>query len=116
MACGALRPALRRHLLQHLAPPRCQGDARTPVREGERGGVPERAPALLCSTPALPVGQREFAAEVSWDVPNLAPGATSLLDVTITGVRQGDIAIAALASSTRSSSSTPPPGPTTWSG
>jgi hypothetical protein len=28
-------------------------------------GLPEHAPALLCGTPALPVGQREFAAEVS---------------------------------------------------
>ncbi|MBR0658694.1 hypothetical protein [Neoroseomonas oryzicola] len=64
-------------------------------------GLPEAAPALLCGTPALPVGQREFAAEVSWDLPNLAPGATSLLDVTVAGARQGDIAQAALASSTR---------------
>jgi hypothetical protein len=64
-------------------------------------GLPEAAPALLCGTPALPVGQREFAAEVSWDLPNLAPGATSLLDVTVSGARQGDLAHAALASSTR---------------
>jgi hypothetical protein len=27
-------------------------------------GLPEHAPALICGTPALPVGQREFAAEV----------------------------------------------------
>ncbi len=64
-------------------------------------GLPEAAPALLCGTPALPVGQREFAAEVSWDLPNLALGATSLLDVTVAGARQGDLAQAALASSTR---------------
>ncbi|WP_027285837.1 pectate lyase family protein [Rubritepida flocculans] len=64
-------------------------------------GLPEHAPALLCGTPALPVGQREFVAETSWDLPSLAPGATSLLDVTITGCRQGDLAQAALASSTR---------------
>jgi len=64
-------------------------------------GLPEDAPALLCGTPALPVGQREFAAEVAWDLPSLAPGATSLLDVTITGSRQGDLADAALAASTR---------------
>ena len=49
----------------------------------------------------LPVGQQEFAAEVTWDLPSLAPGATSLLDVTVAGARQGDIAHAALASSTR---------------
>jgi hypothetical protein len=64
-------------------------------------GLPEHAPALLCAMPTLPVGQREFAAEVSWDLPNLAPGATSLLDVTVTGCRQGALADAALASSTR---------------
>jgi len=64
-------------------------------------GLPEAAPALLCGTPALPVGQREFAAEVAWDLPSLAPGAASLLDVTVNGARQGDIAHAALASSTR---------------
>jgi hypothetical protein len=64
-------------------------------------GLPEHAPALLCGTPALPMGQREFAAEVSWDLPNLAPAATSLLDVTVTGCRQGDLAATALASSTR---------------
>ena len=64
-------------------------------------GLPEAAPALLCGTPALPMGQREFAAEVSWDLPPLAPGATSLLDVTVAGARQGDRAEAALASSTR---------------
>jgi hypothetical protein len=64
-------------------------------------GLPEHAPALLCGTPALPVGQREFAAEVAWDLPALAPRATSLLDVTVAGARQGDLADAALASSTR---------------
>ncbi|MBX6386227.1 MAG: hypothetical protein IRZ07_25195 [Microbispora sp.] len=47
------------------------------------------------------MGQWEFAAEVSLNLPNLAPGATSLLDVTITGCRQGDLADASLASSTR---------------
>jgi len=64
-------------------------------------GLPEDAPASLCGTPALPVGQREFAAEVAWDLPSLDPGATSLLDVTVTGSRQGDLAHAALAASTR---------------
>ncbi|MBX6741139.1 MAG: hypothetical protein IRY87_03710, partial [Acetobacteraceae bacterium] len=64
-------------------------------------GLPEDAPALLCGTPALPVGQREFAAEVAWDLPSLAPGATGLLDVTVTGSRQGDLAYTALAASTR---------------
>jgi hypothetical protein len=49
------------------------------------------APALLCGTPPLPVGTREFQAEVSWDLPSLAPGATSLLDVTVTGCRVGGL-------------------------
>ncbi|WP_211864238.1 hypothetical protein [Neoroseomonas soli] len=61
--------------------------------------MPEYVPALLCGTRALPVGEREFAAEVSWDLPNLAPGATSPLGVAITGCRQGVLADAALASS-----------------
>ena len=52
-------------------------------------GLPEAAPALLCGTPTLPVGQREFAAEVPWDLPSLAPGTTSLLDVEVTGCRHG---------------------------
>jgi len=64
-------------------------------------GLPEHAPALLCGTPTLPVGQREFAAEITWDLPNLTPGTTSLLDITVTGCRQGDLAHAALAASTR---------------
>ena len=63
--------------------------------------LPEAAPALLCGTPALPVGQREFAVEVAWDPPNLAPGAASLLDVTVAGARHGDLVHAALISSTR---------------
>jgi hypothetical protein len=52
-------------------------------------GLPGDAPALLCGTPALPVGTRDFQAEVSWDLPSLAPGASSLLDVTVPGCRQG---------------------------
>jgi hypothetical protein len=63
-------------------------------------GLPEHAPALLCGTSALPAGQREFAAEVSWDLPSLAPGATGLLEVTVASCRQEDLADAALASST----------------
>jgi hypothetical protein len=31
----------------------------------------EHAPALLCGTPTLPVGQGEVAAQISWDLPNL---------------------------------------------
>jgi hypothetical protein len=64
-------------------------------------GLPGEAPALLCGAPALPPGTREFQAEVSWDLPSLAPSITSLLDVTVASCRVGDLADAALASSTR---------------
>jgi len=69
-------------------------------------GLPEAAPPVLNGTPLLsgPVfgsGRREFAAEVSWDLPSLAPGATSLIDVTVNGARAGDLAQASLVSSTR---------------
>jgi hypothetical protein len=56
---------------------------------------------LLCNTPALPVGMREFQAEVFWDLPPLAPGVTSLLDMNVANCMVGDLANAALASSTR---------------
>jgi hypothetical protein len=56
---------------------------------------------LLCGTPALPVGQRELQAEVSWDLPSLVPGATALIDVTVNGARAGDLTTASLVSSTR---------------
>ncbi len=71
---------------------------------GFDGQIEREAPRLHVlpeHAPALPVGQREFAAEVARDLPSLAPGATSLLDVTVPGCRQGDLAAAALASSTR---------------
>ena len=64
-------------------------------------GLPEAAPALLCGTPTLPVGQREFAVETPLDLPSLAAGAVHLVDVTVPGARQGDRAQASLASSTR---------------
>ncbi|MGK7865559.1 hypothetical protein [Falsiroseomonas sp. E2-1-a4] len=67
---------------------------------------PEAAPAVLNGTPLLTgaqfgSGRREFAAEVSWDLPNLAPAATALIDGTVNGARAGDLASASLVSSTR---------------
>ena len=50
-------------------------------------GLPEAAQALLCGTPTLPVGMREFAAELALDLPSLAPGAVHLVDVTVPGGR-----------------------------
>jgi hypothetical protein len=44
---------------------------------------------------------RKFQPEISWVLPSLAPGVTSLVDVTVAGCRQGELAEAALASSTR---------------
>ncbi len=38
---------------------------------------------------------------MSWDLTSLAPGATSLTDVTVNGARAGDLASASLVSSTR---------------
>lgn len=69
-------------------------------------GLPEAAPASLNGTPLLTgslfgSGRQEFAAEVSWDLPSLTPGATALLDVTVNGARAGDLATASLVSSTR---------------
>ncbi|MEI6159637.1 MAG: hypothetical protein WCP77_07385 [Roseococcus sp.] len=48
-----------------------------------------------------PHTRREFAAEVFWDLPSLATGATALLDVTVNGARAVDLAQASLVSSTR---------------
>jgi hypothetical protein len=69
-------------------------------------GLPETAPTVLNGTPLLTgalfgSGRRDFAVEMSWDLPSLAPGATSLLDVTVNGARAGDQAQASLVSSTR---------------
>ena len=64
-------------------------------------GLPEAAPAVLDACPSVQVGTRKFQAEVSWDLPSLASGATALTDVTLNGSRQGDLALASLVSSTR---------------
>lgn len=65
-------------------------------------GLPESAPGILNGTPTLPEsGQREYAAEDSWDLPSLAAGATSLRDITVAGARPGDIASASLTTSSR---------------
>jgi hypothetical protein len=64
-------------------------------------GLPEAAPAVLYACPSVPIGTREFQAEVAWDLPSLASGATALTDVTVAGSRQGDMAQASLVSSTR---------------
>jgi hypothetical protein len=47
-----------------------------------RDGLPEAASVPLRGTSALSVGQRDVTAAAPWDLPNLTPGDTSLLDVT----------------------------------
>lgn len=69
---------------------------------------------MLNGTPQLLVplsglARRAFAANISWDLPSLAAGATALLDVT--GVCLGDLASASLATSSRFFE----PDPTAWS-
>ena len=64
-------------------------------------GLPEAAPALLCGTQTVLVGQREFAAELALGLPSLRSGAAHLVDVTVRGARPGDRAEVSLASSTR---------------
>jgi hypothetical protein len=62
-------------------------------------GLPEDAPAVLYGCPSLPAGTRTIALETSWDLPNLAAGATANVDVTVPGARRGDFADASLDSS-----------------
>ncbi len=47
------------------------------------------------------MGTREFQAEIALDLPSLAPGVSILVDVTVTGCQVGDLAEAAIVSSTR---------------
>ena len=76
-------------------------------------GLPKAAPALLTGTPTLPVGQREFAADTTLDLPSLAGGAVHLVDGRwpargrATAPRRRSLRRRA------SSNSTPPSGPTT---
>ena len=63
-------------------------------------GLPESAPAPLCGTPTLPVGERGSAVETMLDLPSLAGGAVHLVEAAVPGARQGDRLDASLASST----------------
>ena len=61
-------------------------------------GLSEDAPAVLYGCPSLPAGTRTLmmASGISWDLPNLGPGAVANADVTVPGARRGDFADASL--------------------
>jgi hypothetical protein len=61
-------------------------------------GLPEDAPAILFGCPALTAGTRTLmmASGISWDLPNLGPGAVANADITVPGARRGDFADASL--------------------
>lgn len=82
----------------------------TPTGEQQHELPEHELPALLGGTPDLPVGQRGFADEATWNLVFLAPSAVGLIDVTVTGYPQGDPADAAPPSSTRLIEPAPAPG------
>ncbi|WP_431266898.1 hypothetical protein [Dankookia sp. P2] len=58
--------------------------------------MPEDAPAIFYDFPSLPAGSRQIAAETTWDLPSVGPGATANVDVTVHGAWRGDFADASL--------------------
>ncbi|WP_043830770.1 glycosyl hydrolase family 28-related protein [Muricoccus aerilatus] len=61
---------------------------------------PSHSPSVLYGTPELPHGVREVKAEMSWDPPALAAGASAQVNVPCNGVRPGDFVQAAFSLST----------------
>jgi len=61
---------------------------------------PSQSPAVLYGTPELPHGVREIRAEMAWDPPSIAAGATAQLNVPLPGARPGDFVQAAFSLST----------------
>ena len=61
---------------------------------------PSQSPAVLYGTPELPHGVRELKAELAWDPPSIAAGASAQLNVPCAGVRPGDFVQAAFSLST----------------
>ena len=53
---------------------------------------PAQAPAVLYGLPDLPHGARELKAEVAWDPPSVAAGASAQVNVSLPGARPGDFA------------------------
>ncbi len=61
---------------------------------------PSHAPAVLYGTPEVPVGTREIKADLAWDPPSVAAGATAQLNVPCPGARPGDFVQASYSLST----------------
>ncbi|MFC0407874.1 glycosyl hydrolase family 28-related protein [Roseomonas elaeocarpi] len=61
---------------------------------------PAYSPPVLYGLPDLPHGVRELKAEVAWDPPSIAAGASATLNVSCPGVRPGDFVQAAFSLST----------------
>ncbi|MBW8271335.1 hydrolase [Caldovatus aquaticus] len=53
---------------------------------------PAFSPPLLYGLPWLPHGRRELVAELAWDPPSLAAGASTQVNVPLPGARAGDFA------------------------
>ncbi|MFC7541856.1 glycosyl hydrolase family 28-related protein [Siccirubricoccus deserti] len=67
---------------------------------------PAHAPAALWGLPDLPFGRRELSAEVAWDAPSVAAGASAQVNVPLVGARPGI--------SPRRASASPPPAWCSW--
>ena len=93
------RSARRRATLDRLGTVRTQRRLAPRTRPPVVPGLEHRQ--LSDPTPALPVGQREFQAEVALDLPQLAPGAVYLVDVAVPGAKRSHRTEAKPASSTR---------------
>jgi hypothetical protein len=61
---------------------------------------PRHAPALLYGLPDLRHGSRELLAELAWDPPSLAAGASQSVLVTVPGARPGDFVQASFSAAT----------------
>jgi hypothetical protein len=61
---------------------------------------PRHAPALLYGLPDLRHGARELVAELAWDPPSIAAGASAQVNVPLPGARPGDFCQAAYSLST----------------
>ncbi|HEY8613582.1 MAG TPA: phage tail fiber protein, partial [Roseomonas sp.] len=61
---------------------------------------PSRSPAVLYGTPELPHGVRELKAEMPWDAPSIAAGASAQVNLPCAGVRPGDFVQASFSLST----------------